>query len=599
MPKPLIMSASQFTTFDSCNRKWWMQRVARLQEVPRQPDPFTFGDVLHAVLERYLEADELGRGPDGKPVDLYPEGWKRVVKRFGADKGQVREVTDTEAALIQRLVSTGIEQGIIERLPGRKIEDKVYRKVLDAPACLRCDAFGCEECGGKGYDSNVFLMGFIDMALRAEVHDHKSSKSTRWLLGPKRLSNDPQMLTYAAELVLRAMEKGEPPPETITLRHNQFVKDPDAPVVRKTITTVSRQKAESFWHSRIVPAAQQMLRVRRITEWHEVDGPAENSNACNAYGGCPYQSICSGQESIERYQARVKRRLEKIEKEASTCQGPDVDSGDVQETQRKAESKMAMSIKEKLAAKKAKQQAATAAPPPKPAPEPVSEGSPPTTPASVEEDDNGDLPPWAQPTCKACSGIGFASNGLPCRICDIKSKKTGTESARYTISTDDGVTYWADKDGTVIGGRMVGEQPEAQVKEELPPAPAPEPKPTPAPEPTPKPTRKKVGRPAKGFTLLINCVTIKGRGKLGSGAGVIFLTDVIAGLHAQMVTEAGVDSPYDLDTFKRREALCRCAPRLVEEFGTDNVVANTDTPDERELARVLQAMASTVIVGTR
>src|SRR6185369_11814492 len=95
--EPLTISASQIATWDDCHRKWWLQRVAKLPEVPR--GYLIFGTVLHACLERWCSADAQGRVPDpvpeclkgqrsGDPVDVFPPGWETV-----EEKGHKQTVT--------------------------------------------------------------------------------------------------------------------------------------------------------------------------------------------------------------------------------------------------------------------------------------------------------------------------------------------------------------------------------------------------------------------------------------------------------------------------------------------------------------------------
>ncbi|MCH7872489.1 MAG: PD-(D/E)XK nuclease family protein, partial [Planctomycetes bacterium] len=69
----LVTSPSACESATDCMRQWWFKKVVRL----KVPDKhFTqLGDVFHEVAERWLEADDNGRGADGNQVDVFPEGW--------------------------------------------------------------------------------------------------------------------------------------------------------------------------------------------------------------------------------------------------------------------------------------------------------------------------------------------------------------------------------------------------------------------------------------------------------------------------------------------------------------------------------------------
>lgn len=105
------VSPSQYTTYqDLCRRKWWFGSVLKLPDPPKGPQ--TYGTVLHACIERYLKADVTGRDPaTGKAVDLYPAGWRSAKERDGT----TREITLEEGEQIKHLIQLGIEKGVIYR----------------------------------------------------------------------------------------------------------------------------------------------------------------------------------------------------------------------------------------------------------------------------------------------------------------------------------------------------------------------------------------------------------------------------------------------------------------------------------------------------
>lgn len=595
--KPLILSASQLEVALDCKRKWWFQRGPHKLPEPRKlPDPRTFGDVIHEVAERWLKADELGRDPEtGEEVDLYPEGWTTVISKFGADKGQPRSITEGEAAQIKALIAAAIDEGVLVRSPHGKVEERFDMRLFDP----------------EGPYGATNITGYIDYQPdRNTIEDHKSVKKDKspWRKTPKKIHESLQMRVYAKAKIEAAKKEGAPIAQ-VHLAHNQFSKDPDAPVVRKTRTTIDADEVETFWTSVVLPLAERLRPLKKEEDWHEVEGPSKGAQVCNKYGGCPYLKICSGRISIERYAKKIKRKNRIPEGNCRTTQVISLKPG----------IGVPMSFAEKIAAKKARA-AGAAAPPPSKAPEPKPEPAPKTTEPSAPAGFEGDVPPWADESCKACKGTGFSSLGAPCRICDVKAKKAGKPQAKdFEIVSEEGVISWSN--GEIEGAVLVLSE-QVEVKETEAPAPKPEPKPEPEskpeeePElddqdegdsddeaeedPTPAPKKKtKRGRPKKGFTLLIDCYVVKGQGRIGGGSGVIFLDEQLKHYGTELAKANEVESFYDVDCFRRRDELCKHAETIAEGFGTDYVVARTDSVEERELLKALRPLASTVIVGQR
>lgn len=508
------ISASQLDTFADCNRKWWFQRIKRLKEPLRLEDPRTFGDVLHACIERYLRADDTGRDPQtGEVVELFPPGWEEVEDRFGKDQGATRRrVTPRQAEMIQRLVKEGIRAGVIERREGRRVEARFDLTVLKDEPCDLCAGEGlCTPgmgCEGHGTLPTVKLMGFRDVVYPDEVQDHKSAKNSTYFLGPKRLKKNPQGLIYAKAHFEEFLARGAPAPSHVTFRHNQFSKDPKEMLVRTRKATITREEAETYWTSTVIPAARDILRVSRAEEWHQVSGP-KSPDTCNKYGGCPYLSICTGRENYEDYEkrrmgvdARVAAALQSSTdpqeqlaalnqvRNLGALNAPQASIAELNRLPAGLTGGMTMAFDaskfaSKLAAKKAVQAAvanggtvATAvapAPAPKPAPVPSKTVEVFTTPASAPAASaaGGDLPPWATPGCTACGGSGFNSAGNPCRICNVKAKKEGRQtSERFTVEAVDGSIVWVGPNGEEGVTSLTGAVPVTTSVQQTPPAPA-------------------------------------------------------------------------------------------------------------------------------
>ena len=270
----LWLSASQIKTFDLCIRKWWFLSRMKLPVIKK--DHFKFGTILHEVVERYLNADDVGKDKSGSPVDLHPEGWAEGI-----------DVAD--AALIKILVRAAIEEGVIERWPRRRIEHE-FSRVFDG----------------------FVLTGFIDVLLPDSVIDHKTTKNMRYAKSESGLKKDLQMLIYAGELLMQCDEKKTPPPEVLTLRHNVFLKEiRGKTMIRKTEALVTPDFVESFWEEEVMPRCGEMVAVDKVFDekdnqaWKDLPLPENTNQACNAFGGCPFMSVCHRGENIPAYRDRL------------------------------------------------------------------------------------------------------------------------------------------------------------------------------------------------------------------------------------------------------------------------------------------------------
>lgn len=563
----LQISASQIETYNLCKRKWWLSRVRKLEEGSTKSQ--VFGTVVHAVIERYLLADDQGRVPcndcnatgwhrsqqqygpchwcDGagkRPVDLYPEHWQVAKNRYGKTcekckgtkirpttricpdcdgegtrddcytcKGgghiEVKEpcsycfgtgiesegkVTPAEEVDVKRLIQAAIENGVLERVPGRKIEQGFNRTVIKT-VCPNCadqpqmfkEGSKCPICNGNGKGTTVQIVGYIDMETNNEVHDHKTTSNMRYAKQAKKespnwLGKSSQMLIYAKEVTTKCIERGEPVPPIITLRHNVYCAKEN--IVRKTIAEVTQEDIQREW-SKIERTAAHMVELRdNVEEWTDIADPEDASLACNAYGGCPYRSICSHQESADNYE----NRLEKLKQKAYT--------NSVAPTQTPNGEHDMPSFKEIMAQQAAAKAASlgTQAPAPAqavsinpPAPTPTQTAAPVVTTAPTHTvtphtitttatvvTANGlpaNAPPWASPDCSACpsnkgiAGVGFNKNGAPCKICDLKSAKAGRKtSAEFVLELDGkGNCIWFEK----ANPDNAGESPAARVAETI------------------------------------------------------------------------------------------------------------------------------------
>lgn len=609
------ISATQDEMFARCPRQWWLRYVHRLPELVRTN--FDFGTVLHSVCERYLLADDTGRDPQtGEPVDLFPQGWDIV-----EDKAGPRRLDPLDASLIRKLIDKGLEAGILERRPHREVERPLDREVIPG----------------------VQFIGFVDCLLPGEIQDHKTTKSTKWAKTPKTLATSLQMLDYAKEAIER-----DPDLKEVRLRHNVFVKDPERPIVRKVETTVRRSEVEKNWKRLQGVAAQMQALARQATpveQWREIPGPTQN-DACRAYGGCPFLSICGGTEDPSAYRRRVQRAIDGGANDPARHQKPSSWEGvwgsAAPGTTTKGTTKPGTTTMSDIFARRSARQVDAS---------PSSNNgvalSAPAAPTAQAPTDN-DTPPWANPNCKACSTNpipGFNSKGQPCRICDLGAKRAGgLTSSDFIIDEADGFVVWEPREGVNASGgqaELVRSDVEAQARQALPepartepamnteepeqsaggaddaaggapesetsapdadgssgsatdePAAAPAPllrdEPSPKADAKPPKTEEKPakkgsrGRPRIGFRLYINCVPI--------GVDVKPADELFREVAAEMAAENGVDSYFDLNTWDRRAAFQRAAHTFPDRFGRMHIAARTGDPDVWAFVTALRSVA--------
>lgn len=562
----VVASPSQLAQILDCSRAWWFRRCARLPEVQQQ-DKFDFGNALHGVMERWLRADDTGRDLEtGKPVELFPAGWAGPCNA-------------KEQALIKVLFELAVSDGLIRRLPGREIEKE----------------FEVEVIPGVG------MIGAMDIVSPEGVEDHKSTEDTRYIMSPEALASDPKMLAYA-----KIFLDWFPDRESVKIRLNYVVKDPDAPSTRAIEAIVSRDDVERFWKETIVPAAESMLRLKRAklpeTEWSRVTGP-QGPGICRKYGGCPRAKVCGRVQSVQSHRAEIDRINGKKNQPKTPNPNPTMSFfGKKLAAQAPAVPDPAPLI----AAANAARAAANA-----PAPEPASAPAVPT-------------PPWHTPGCQACvASPGISSKGAPCKACDAVSGRSGRPTSQgFNYGIDDsGAFWWAPKAAeapvqeTTVQAPAPEEAEKVQVVAEAKPkktrTKAAKTKTKEVPDPLTPPEaealeefREALGGPAvltvdegpakmaetTGFRLYINCIPLD--------EDYIELTDILQRESQALAAALGVESYYTIDAFRRRDALASKIEAVVhEDLPGRNVVALGASQDLKAYLDALRPFASAVVLG--
>lgn len=597
----LHTSASQIEAKRRCKRYWWFDKVRRLKQP--QGKPQTFGTVLHAVAERYLLADDLGRDTNGDPVNLYPDDWHVATNRFtGKPDG---EINDAEQAQVRKLIEAAIENGVLERRPDRGVEREF-------------SGFMLEHDGVE-----VTMLGYIDLEHVGEIQDHKTTSNMRYAHSPKSLVKNVQMLIYAKQHLEFLRERGAAMPTEINLRHNVYCKNWTKPEVRKVEARVTVAEIEEAWLT-VLDDVREMVELRATVE----DGLSEipdldmaKDNPCMAYGGCPFRRICSGAETIEKYQ----RRLDNYAAEGYVDPQAQADRPAMFATPRKDQTMTATSFAAKLAAKRDSKAKGTAVAPPTLSPpklEPVVDEGTPDSPSPTQRVSEsgtpdvstaGSAPPWAVEACPACKGVGFNTKGSPCRICQHKSSVSATS---YELTpSDDGTMVIVSK--TDPDDCYVCTLPEVKSTKSTEKDAATEPADPPveaedndssgggpddgASDVPATSVKKKRSRKSKtkiqddgSFMLCINCGPIR-----GSDDSVVYLSELLNVLGPIMAVEAKVDSFYDIHAFDRRDALAKNGEAIVETYLQGRLVVaegiGTGASDVRALLDAIRPHASLVL----
>ena len=275
------VSASQFKNYIRCPRLWWLESVIK---IPRGQASYgiVFGNVLHDVLERWLKADGTGRGPDGKPVEIYPEGWDY-------DKQNNAKISQKDKEAIPNLVDQAVAEGLLKRHPARKVEEWIKAPLIEG----------------------VEFVGKVDLHLPFEIQDHKGTKDLRYALSEAKLSEDLQMRLYAACLY---------PTDAVTVQHNVFARTEKYTGGKLKLppsrVLLSPEQTSETWDE-CKELAEEMLSLKEAklpsSDWKDVSEPEGGmGDPCNAYGGCRFLGVCSGRESLTKLQKRLNRRNENV-----------------------------------------------------------------------------------------------------------------------------------------------------------------------------------------------------------------------------------------------------------------------------------------------
>lgn len=237
------LSASQFTTWKSCNRKWWFEKVAG---IPQPTGPaLDLGISIHGQMENYYEEGVIPEHPSARLL---------------------------------------VESGVIPaRGPGVFIEHprdfKLGISVAGVPIRGRVDLI-----------LNP-LEAFDDSRDPLEIWDWKSKKDLKYSKTPAELERDIQMMLYGKFAYERLFAS------TVTFHHaNIRTADDKGPGYRIVSTDeISRDDVDSFVETVVEPLVSE-IKVTATASTHEDVPP--NWGACYEYNKpCPYLDRCTKDQS--------------------------------------------------------------------------------------------------------------------------------------------------------------------------------------------------------------------------------------------------------------------------------------------------------------
>jgi hypothetical protein len=251
------VSASQVQTFESCNRKWWFQKV---QQIPDRTDTSSrdLGTEVHAILESYLKG---GPTPSmGSPL------------------------------LAERIAASGL---IHLPQPGPELQ---VEQLLDPPLLFA----GETPWEGK-IDWLTQPTEYTDPVTgqhwhQFQVGDHKTTKNFRYAKSSSELRTLTQFVSYAYWKALQVWGPGvfTQGGYRIMGTHVYYHTQPENLGAR-----AARSKRVDCWlETKDIPALVSALNrtvadmVVTATKTNQEDVPGERAT-CGAFGGCPFRMQCT------------------------------------------------------------------------------------------------------------------------------------------------------------------------------------------------------------------------------------------------------------------------------------------------------------------
>lgn len=230
----LYVSASEIETWDLCNRRWAFIYVEKKR--PPQNDSAALGTRVHVILEKWLR--------DGTPPDTWtPEG---------------------------EIAASGLHLLPPPRYPGLITEEE-FR-------------FTSKRAWFTGYKD----FRYRDANGLLHVGDHKTTKAFTWAKTPEEILCHSQSLIYAVDEFFKNPNDDRLALDWIYYRTTGSRK------AEPRFQIVSKQTVAEMFFEHVDPIAGEITRLH-----HEVPVGASaldftpDFRACDAFGGCPFLSICN------------------------------------------------------------------------------------------------------------------------------------------------------------------------------------------------------------------------------------------------------------------------------------------------------------------
>jgi len=242
------VSPTQVDDFNLCERKWAFRQFS-----PKEPPNIGAfrGDSGHRILEAY--------GKDRTPPEIHEANLARgLASRFSEDLAEKKISAEDYAARIIATCNKMIP--LLPEPPWERIEEKFSFEIGGVTFCGRVDL---------QYEGNA-------------IRDHKFSSSADFVKTPEILLTDSQALIYSAwKMVTEGLSEVR-----FELGYGIPGKKPRAIVVPQVMTA---EHVDAMIEP-IVERSKEIVRLRLARP--DPLSLTPNWNACEAFGGCPYQDRC-------------------------------------------------------------------------------------------------------------------------------------------------------------------------------------------------------------------------------------------------------------------------------------------------------------------
>lgn len=252
------LSVSQVESFDpkqtgGCPRRWWFERAQDLR--PDQTRQQSDGEAGHALLATYLATGER------------PKGRVRMGKAV------------TGAILKGDLPAPGPDLLVEQRFSGQEKFDAAGNWIpLDVAETL--------HAGGVAWE------GFIDLAFRRgdvpEIWDHKFLSDLTYAKKPSELIRTVQLPVY----VLSQLPYW-PDAKTWRIAHHNVSKRGVDSCVRSALVSIDDVRERIADVESVVAQMTAVAPLENQSDVPHARRPGHEKNPCDAWTGCPHQSICS------------------------------------------------------------------------------------------------------------------------------------------------------------------------------------------------------------------------------------------------------------------------------------------------------------------